>query len=170
MYSFYYCLLETLRKVKMSAKDTAAPRALSAKPCQGFMYATPNPVFGVPGVTVDPVLPVLEDVAVVVAHVGPKILLALRVTVLADKPKIRPFKFAPEFSADTPFWAIMVPIKDVVVSRVAELPILHHTLQGSPPVTEEPGDVISDDTDLKIQTPEPVKFKLPLRVKLLVEQ
>ena len=57
------------------------------------------------------------------------------------------------------------PINDVVVSRVAALPILHHTLHGSPPVTDEPGEVISVDTVLKIQTPD-----VPVRVKFLVSK
>jgi hypothetical protein len=61
-------------------------------------------------------------------------------------------------------------MNEVVVSRVAELPILHHTLQGSPPVTDEPGDVMSVDTVLKIQTPDPVRVRFPLSEKLLVEQ
>jgi hypothetical protein len=52
--------------------------------------------------------------------------------------------------AFSPFCEITVPINEVVVSRVVELPILHHTLHGSPPVTDEPGDVIRDDTVLKI--------------------
>src|SRR6202035_4811307 len=97
--------------------------------------------------------------------------LAFSVTVPADSAKTRPFKVAPVFKAVVPFCAIIVPINDVVVSRVAELPILHQTLQGSPPVTDEPGDVIIVDTVLKIQTPEdPVRVRFPLNVKLLVEQ
>jgi hypothetical protein len=70
----------------------------------------------------------------------------------------------------TPFKARMFPMNDVVVSSVTELPILHHTLQGSPPVTDEPGEVISVDTVLKIQTPDPVRLRFPLSEKLLVEQ
>ena len=66
--------------------------------------------------------------------------------------------------------AKIFPMNEVVVSSVAELPTLHHTLQGSPPVTDEPGDVIRVDTVLKIQTPDPVRFRFPDNVKLLVEQ
>ena len=45
--------------------------------------------------------------------------------------------------------AMIVPIKSVVVSMVAELATRHHTLHGGPLVTDEPGDVISVP-DLKI--------------------
>jgi hypothetical protein len=104
------------------------------------------------------------------AQVGPEMVLSSSVTVPADSAKTRPSKVAPVSKAVTPFCAIIVPINAVVVSRVAELPTLHHTLQGSPPVTDEPGDVMIVDTVLKIQTPVPVSCKFPLRVKLLVEQ
>ena len=83
--------------------------------------------------------------------------------------RTRPFKVAPVFMV-MEVSAKILPINDVVVSRVAELPILHHTLQGSPPVTDEPGDVMRVDTVLKIQTPDPVSFKFPVNEKLLVEQ
>lgn len=61
-------------------------------------------------------------------------------------------------------------MNEVLVPRVAELPTLHHTLQGSPPVTEEFDDVMSVETLLNIQTPDPVRVRLPLKEKLLVEQ
>lgn len=64
----------------------------------------------------------------------------------------------------------MLPMNEVVVASVAELPILHQTLQGSPPVTDDPGEVIRVETVLKIHTPEPVSLKLPDSEKLLVEQ
>lgn len=116
-----------------------------------------------PGV-VDP------GVGVAAAHVGPVIVLASSVTVPADCAKTRPFKVAPVCRAVTPLSAKIFPMNEVVVLRVAELPILHHTLQASPPVTDEPGDVMSVETVLKIQTPEPVRFRFPLSEKLLVEQ
>jgi hypothetical protein len=112
-----------------------------------------------------PLLPPPDDV-----HVGPVIVLAFSVTVAADRPKNRPFKVAPVFIALTPFCDITVPLNEVVVSRVVELPIRHQRLQGSPPVTDEPGDVISVDTVLKIHTPDPVRVRFPLSEKLLVEQ
>lgn len=111
-----------------------------------------------------------SPVVSVAAHVGPLIVLLSRVTVPASRANTRPSNVAPLFRAVVPFRARIFPIKDVVVSRVAELPILHHTLHGSPPVTDEPGDVIMVDTVLNIQTPDPVRFRLPLSVKLLVEQ
>jgi hypothetical protein len=64
--------------------------------------------------------------------------------------------------------AKIFPLNEVVVPRVAELPILHHTLQGSPPVTDEPGDVMRVDAVLKIQTPDPVRLRFPVSEKLLV--
>jgi hypothetical protein len=112
-----------------------------------------------------PLLPPPED-----AQVGPVIVLAFSVTVPAACAKTRPFKVAPVFRAVTPLSAKMFPMNEVVVPRVAELPIRHHTLQGSPPVTDEPDDVMSVDTVLKIQTPDPVSVRLPDKEKLLVEQ
>ncbi len=84
----------------------------------------------------------------------------------------RPFKLAPLFIALVipPGPAKILPTNEVVVSRVAPVAIRHHTLHGSPPVTDEPGDVIRVVAVLKIQTPEPVRAKVPVRVKLLVEQ
>jgi len=96
--------------------------------------------------------------------------LSSNVSVPAACTKIRPFNVAPVFMALTPFNAKTFPSNEVVVSSVTELPILHHRLQGSPPVTDEPGDVISVETVLKIQTPDPVSVRFPLSEKLLVEQ
>jgi hypothetical protein len=56
-------------------------------------------------------------------------------------------------------------MNEVVVSRVAELTTLHHTLHGSPPVTDEPGDVMRVAADLKIQTPEPLRARFPVSRK-----
>lgn len=116
-----------------------------------------------------PVPPVVslppEDV-----QVGPVIVLASSVTVPADNAKNRPFMDAPVFIALTPFCEITVPLNAVVVSRVAELPILHQTLQGSPPVIDEAGDVTSADTVLKIHTPDPVRLRFPESEKVEVEQ
>src|SRR5450759_2328087 len=83
--------------------------------------------------------------------------------------RARPFKVAPVFIL-MDVSAKIFPMNEVVVSSVAKLPILHHTLQGSPPVTDEPGDVMSDDAVLKIQTPDPTRFRFPVSEKLLVEQ
>jgi hypothetical protein len=124
-----------------------------------LLLVEPTPALGKVGVT-----------TVVAAQVGPLMTLASNVNVPADNVKTRPFKVAPVSRAVTPFCAIIVPINEVVVPSVAELPILHHTLQGSPPVTDEPDEVIIVDTVLKIQTPDPVRVRFPLKVKLLVEQ
>jgi len=64
----------------------------------------------------------------------------------------------------------MFPSNEVAVSSVTALPILHHRLQGSPPVTDEFGDVISVDTVLKIQGPDPVSVRFPVSRKLPAEQ
>jgi hypothetical protein len=61
--------------------------------------------------------------------------------------------------------ARMLPWKLVVVSSVAEEPIRHQTLQGFPPVTDEPGEVIRVSEALKIQTPDPLRVRLPLTEK-----
>jgi hypothetical protein len=120
------------------------------------------------------VVVVAELVVVVsgVVHVGPVILLASNVRVPPVPTKTRPFKVAPVFRAVTAcaFPTKIFPSNEVVVSRVAALPILHHRLQGSPPVTDEPGDVISVVPVLKIQTPDPVRFRFPLSEKLVLEQ
>jgi hypothetical protein len=81
----------------------------------------------------------------------------------------RPVKFAAVFM-EIDVSAKTFPMNEVPVPRVAELPILHHTLQGSPPVTDEPGDVIRVVTVLKIQTPDPTRDRFPVNEKLLVEQ
>jgi hypothetical protein len=56
-------------------------------------------------------------------------------------------------------------MNEVFVPRVAELTTLHHTLQGSPPVTFEPDDVMSVEADLKIQTPDPLRVRFPVSMK-----
>ena len=65
--------------------------------------------------------------------------------------------------------ARIFPMNEVVVSRVAELATLHHTLHGSPPLTDEPGDVISVDADLKIQTPDPLSVRFPVSMKAVAQ-
>jgi hypothetical protein len=94
------------------------------------------------------------------------------VTVPRVSAKTRPFKVAPVTKALVLApWAIIVPSNEVVEPRVALLPTLHHMLQGSPPVTDEPDAVISVDTVLKIQTPGPVvRVKVPVSEKELASQ
>lgn len=56
-------------------------------------------------------------------------------------------------------------MNSVPVPRVPDETSLHHTLHGSPPVTDELDDVVSVAADLKIQTPSPVSVRFPLSVK-----
>jgi hypothetical protein len=97
------------------------------------------------------------------AHVGPEMTLLSNVTAPVWA-KARPFKVAP-VSKPMEVSARMVPSNEVVVSRVADETTLHHTLHGSPPVTDEPGDVMRDDADLNIQTPDPERVRFPVSVK-----
>ena len=79
--------------------------------------------------------------------------------------RARPFKFAPLVSV-MDAKARIFPLNSEAVPSVAELPTLHHTLHGSPPVTDEPDDVISVESDLKIQTPDdPVRVRFPVSAK-----
>jgi hypothetical protein len=121
-------------------------------------------------VTVDVTVDVAVDVFICWAvQIGPKMVFVSKVTA-PFCAKARPFKLVPVLNV-IDATAKIFPINAVVVSRVAELPTLHHTLQGSPPVTEAPGDVMSVEAALKIQTPSvPMRFKFPDNAKLLVEQ
>jgi hypothetical protein len=77
---------------------------------------------------------VVVVVVVVVAQIGPVMVLDCNDTwpVCA---RARPFKVAPVFMV-MDVSAKIFPMNEVVVSSVAELPILHHTLHGLPPVTD----------------------------------
>ena len=97
------------------------------------------------------------------AHVGPEIALLCKLTA-AVCVKARPFRVAPPFMVMA-VDARIFPMKEVFVSIVADETTLHQTLQGSSPVTYESGDVISVADDLKIQTPDPVRARCPVRVK-----
>lgn len=109
-------------------------------------------------------------VVLATAQAGPEMVLESNVTVAADSARNRPFNLAPVFMALAPFCEKTFPMNEVDVSRVVELPIRHHTLHGSPPVTDEPGDVMSVDTVLKIQTPDPVRVRFLVSRKLPPEQ
>jgi len=100
----------------------------------------------------------------------PEIVFPFNVTVPASWVKILPFKVAPEFIAFMPSNEKMFPLNCVFEPRVIELPTLHQILQASPPVIDELDEVMIVVSLLKIQTPEPIKFKFPDSVKLLVEQ
>ena len=79
--------------------------------------------------------------------------------------RARPFKFAPLVSVMDANASIF-PLNSVAVPSVAELPTLHHTLHGSPPITDEPDAVVSVESDLKIQTPDdPVRVRFPISTK-----
>ena len=83
-------------------------------------------------------------VVVATEHTGPEMVLPFNTTVAAACAKIRPFKVAPEFMAvvSATLAVTIFPMNEVFEPRVAALPILHHTLQGSPPVTDELDDVM----------------------------
>ena len=74
--------------------------------------------------------------------------------------RARPVKVAPVCRA-MDVSARIFPMNVEFVPRVAELPTLHHTLHGSPPVTDEPDDVMTVSADLKIQTPDPLRVRFP---------
>jgi hypothetical protein len=119
---------------------------------------------------------VVAELVVVVSgtvHVGPVMVLASNLRVPAVPTKTRPFKVALVFRevVSATFDVKIFPSNEVNVPRVAAVPILHHRLQGSPPVTDEWDDVTSVDTVLKIQTPDdPVRVRFPVSKKLPAEQ
>ena len=79
------------------------------------------------------------------AQIGPEMVLLFNVTAPVCA-RARPSKLAPLFRL-MEVSARIFPMNEVAVSRVAELPTLHHTLHGSPPVTDDWGDVMSVDAD-----------------------
>lgn len=82
--------------------------------------------------------------------------------------KARPFNLAPVFKA-IDVLARIFPMNEVFVPRVPDETSLHHTLHESPPVTDEPADVVSVDADLKIQTPDPLRVRFPVSKKALAQ-
>jgi hypothetical protein len=62
--------------------------------------------------------------------------------------------------------ANIFPTKVLFVPRVVDVSALHHTSHGSPPATVESEAVMIVDADLKIQTPAPLRFRVPLTWKL----
>lgn len=78
--------------------------------------------------------------------------------------RARPFRLAPVcrvMDVD----ARIFPMNEVPVPIVPDETSLHHTLHGSPPVTEELDDVVSVAADLKIQTPDPLSSRFPVSMK-----
>jgi hypothetical protein len=61
--------------------------------------------------------------------------------------------------------ARIFPMNEVPVPIVPDETSLHHTLHGSPPITEELDDVVSVAADLKIQTPDPLSSRFPVSMK-----
>ena len=111
------------------------------------------------------VVGVLVEVAVAVgaaAQIGPKMLLASNVT--AACARARPFKLAPVCRLIL-VPARMLPMTEELAKRSAAETSLHHTLHGSPPVTDEPADAVSVAADLKIQTPDPLSVRFPVNRK-----
>ena len=78
--------------------------------------------------------------------------------------RARPFKLAPVCRL-MDVRARIFPTNEVPVPSVAELTTRHHTLQGSPPTTDEPDDVVRAAADLKIQTPDPLRVSTPDKAK-----
>jgi hypothetical protein len=109
------------------------------------------------------VLFVVDELEVELAaeHVGPVIVFVSNdtwpVCTIA-----RPFKVAP-VAIVMDVDARIFPINEVYVPRVAELTTLHHTLHGSPPTTLAVPEVMRSDSDLKIQTPEPLRVSVPVK-------
>jgi hypothetical protein len=63
-------------------------------------------------------------------------------------------------------------MNELPVPRVPDATSLHHTLQGSPPVTDEPEEVVSPEASaaaLKIQTPDPLRVRFPVSRKVLAQ-
>ena len=99
------------------------------------------------------VVDVVEVVGVTAAHVGPEITLPSRVTP-PFRAKARPFRVAPVF-IEMEVRARMLPTKDAVVPRLAELPTCQKTLQGcTPPVkmTWLAGATVKVETLWKMKT------------------
>jgi hypothetical protein len=124
-----------------------------------FVAGLPRPVLGRPGVVPEPPVGPKEG-----THAGPVIVLWSRVT--AAWARALPFKVAPVCMA------ILVPER-IFPSKVLFEPIMlpavtkrHQILQGSPPVTEDPAEVVNVAADLKIHTPAPLRVRLPVSRKV----
>jgi hypothetical protein len=97
-----------------------------------------------------------------VAQIGPEMELLSSVT--AACARARPFKLAPVCRLML-VPAKMLPMMEELGKMSAAETSLHHTLHGSPPVTDEPADVVSVAADLKIQTPDPLRVRFPVSRK-----
>jgi hypothetical protein len=145
--------------------------------CFGDFFVDVGPgavaVAVVPGRVAVAVAP--DSVAVAVGRVGvavgaggarqvePVMVLASNVTAPVCA-RARPFKLAPVCRL-MDVRASIFPMNVVPVPRVPDETSLHHTLHGSPPVTDELADVVSVAADLKIQTPDPLSVRFPVSMK-----
>lgn len=108
-------------------------------------------VFGRPGV----------EAVVMGVQAGP-LVMVLWSRVAAACDNTRPFKLAPVCIAT------LVPERTLPTMVLLAPKILpaetnrHQTLHESPPVTDDPAAVVKVAADLKIQTPDPLKVKLPV--------
>jgi hypothetical protein len=102
------------------------------------------------------------------AQIGMVMVLVSRVT-LPFRARARPIKLA-LFNIWMESSARIFPMNEVVVLRVTDVAALHHTLHRLLPVrssttTDEPVDVMIVVGDLKIQMPDPVRCKIPVKEK-----
>ena len=114
------------------------------------------------GVLVAVLVGVSVGVSVAAAQAGPLMVFMLNVT--AACASARPFRVAPACMLML-VPARMFPIMEESVKISAAEPSLHQTLHASPPTTAESTPVVSVVSGLKIQTPEPVRFRVPFRMK-----
>lgn len=131
---------------------------------EGALCSGASPVFGRPGVGVvvlEPELPLV--VLLPEEQAGPVIVLWSSVTAACESN--RPFKVAPvcilRLVPDN-----ILPMIELLEPRILPAETnLHHTLQGSPPVTVELADVVRVAADLNIHTPEPLSVRFPVSKK-----
>jgi len=144
---------------KLSVKDVIVAAPASALLNEIVRVETP------PGAMVDGLKTLLTPTPPGVRPEHAPALIVLSSSVTAPVcAKARPFNVAPVFNA-IDVLARIFPMNEVVVPRVPDETSLHHTLHGSPPVTDEPDDVVSVDADLKIQTPDPLRVRFPVSKK-----
>ena len=92
------------------------------------------------------------------------VVMVLASNVTAACAKARPFKLAPVCMLMLVPARMLPTIEELGKMSAAETS-LHHTLQGSPPVTDALAAVVSVDADLKIQTPDPLRVRFPVSRK-----
>lgn len=137
----------------MAVKPPATTTRLQGRfalSCMGAPPVSGKPATGVfSGASVSAGASVAVDVGAS-RQTGLVMLLSSRVTVAASSPKNRPARFAFVCMALTPVCDTTVPMNELSVPRVVELPTLHQMSQGSPPTTDEPDPVMSVVSALKM--------------------